>query len=64
MDATKTMRELCADEPKLESFLQSKGFPITIETPINELVKFDDVVQFRGLDKQAFLAEFDAYKTA
>ncbi len=26
MDTTKTMRELCADEPKLESFLQSKGF--------------------------------------
>ena len=30
MDTTKTMRELCADEPKLESFLQSKGFPFTV----------------------------------
>ena len=55
MDTTKTMRELCADEPKLESFLQSKGFPFTIDNPITELVTFDDVVQFRGLDKQAFL---------
>ena len=54
MDTTKTMRELCADEPKLESFLQSKGFPFTIDNPITELVTFDDVVQFRGLDKQAF----------
>lgn len=64
MDTTKTMRELCADEPKLELFLQSKGFPFTIDNPITELVTFDDVVQFRGLDKQAFLAEFEAYKTA
>jgi len=64
MDTTKTMRELCADEPKLEAFLQSKGFPFTIDNPITELVTFDDVVQFRGLDKQAFLAEFEAYKTA
>lgn len=64
MDTTKTMRELCADEPKLEAFLQSKGFPFAIDNPITELVTFDDVVQFRGLDKQAFLAEFEAYKTA
>lgn len=64
MDTTKTMRELCADEPKLESFLQSKDFPFTIDNPITELVTFDDVVQFRGLDKRAFLAEFEAYKTA
>ena len=64
MDTTKTMRELCADEPKLESFLQSKGFPFAIDNPITELVTFDDVVQFRGLDKQAFLTEFEAYKTA
>ena len=33
MDTTKTMRELCDDEPKLESFLQSKGFPFTIDNP-------------------------------
>ena len=62
MDTTKTMRELCSLEPKLESFLQSKGFPFTIDNPITELVTFDDVVQFRGLDKQAFLAEFEEYK--
>ncbi len=37
MDTTKTMRELCADEPKLEPFLQSKGFPFTIDNPITEL---------------------------
>ena len=29
MDTTKTMRQLCADEPKLEAFLQSKGFPFS-----------------------------------
>lgn len=64
MDTTKTMRELCADEPKLEPFLQSKGFPFTIDSPITELVTFDDVVQFRGLDKESFLEEFEAYKIA
>lgn len=62
MDTTKTMRELCGLEPKLEAFLQSKGFPFTVDNPITELVTFDDVVQFRGLDKEAFLAEFEAYK--
>ena len=41
-----------------------QGLPFTIDNPITELVTFDDVVQFRGLDKQAFLAEFEAYKTA
>ena len=64
MDTTKTMRELCVDEPKLEPFLQSKGFPFTIDNPITELVTFDDVVQFRGLDKESFLEEFEAYKIA
>lgn len=62
MDTTKTMRELCSEEPKLETFLQAKGFPFTVDNPITELVTFDDVVQFRGLDKQAFLAEFESFK--
>mgnify|MGYP007068566629 CR=1 FL=1 len=34
MDTTKTMRQLCADEPKLEAFLQSKGFPFRSITPL------------------------------
>ena len=54
MDTTKTMRQLCADEPKLEAFLQSKGFPFSLDNPIVDLVTFEDVCQFLG--------EFEAYK--
>lgn len=62
MDSTKTMRELCTDEPKLESFLQSKGFPFSLDNPIVDLVTFDDVCQVQNLDKAAFLTEFESYK--
>ena len=33
----------------------------SIENPIAELVTFTDVVQLQHLDKDAFLAEYDAY---
>ena len=56
MDTTKTMRQLCADEPKLEAFLQSKGFPFSLDNPIV------DVCQVRSLDRDEFLGEFEAYK--
>lgn len=64
MITTKTMREICVDEPLFEAFLQSKGFPFSIENPITEYVTFDDVVEIRSLDKEAFLDEFEAYKSA
>lgn len=63
MDSTKTMRQLCSDEPMLESFLVLKGFPFSLDNPIVDLVTFDDVCQVRELDKEAFLAEFDGYKS-
>ena len=62
MDTTKTMRQLCADEPKLEAFLQSKGFPFSLDNPIVDLVTFEDVCQVRSLDRDKFLGEFEAYK--
>ena len=62
MDRTKTMRQLCADEPKLEAFLQSKGFPFSLDNPIVDLVTFEDVCQVRSLDRDEFLGEFEAYK--
>lgn len=64
MITTNTMRQICADEPLFEGFLQSKGFPFTVENPITEHVTFEDVVEMRQLDKDAFLAEFEAYKAA
>ena len=62
MDTTKTMRQLCEEQPALESFLQSKGFPFSLENPIVDLVTFDDVCQVRNLDREEFLAEFEAFK--
>ncbi|MDK7724287.1 nitrate ABC transporter ATPase [Slackia exigua] len=62
MDTTKTMRQLCEDEPLLESFLVLKGFPFSLENPIVDLVTFDDVCQVRSLARDSFLAEFEAYK--
>ena len=64
MDTTKKMRELCDDEPQLESFLQSKGFPFSRDNPITEFVTFDDVCNLRGLDQATFIAEFESYKAA
>lgn len=62
MDTTKTMREICAAEPLFESFLVLKGFPFSLNNPIVDLVTFEDVVSVQGLDKEAFLAEFEQYK--
>ena len=63
MDTTKTMREICADEPLFESFLVLKGFPFSLQNPIVDLVTFEDVVVVQGLDKESFLAEFERYKS-
>ena len=62
MNTTNTMREVCAEEPLFASFLVLKGFPFSLDNPIVDLVTFEDVVQVQGLDKQAFLAEFEQYK--
>lgn len=62
MDTTKTMRQICADEPLFESFLVLKGFPFSLSNPIVDLVTFEDVVVVQSLDKDAFLAEFEQYK--
>ena len=48
--------------PKLEVFLQSKGFPFSLDNPIVDLVTFEDVCQVRSLDRDEFLAEFEAFK--
>ena len=62
MDTTKTMRQLCADEPKLEAFLQSTGFAVSLANALVDLVTFEDVCQVRSLDRDEFLGEFEAYK--
>ena len=62
MDTTKTMRQLCEEQPALEPFPQSKGFPFSLENPIVDLVTFDDVCQVRNLDREEFLAELEAFK--
>lgn len=64
MDTTKTMRQICADEPLFESFLVLKGFPFSLSNPIVDLVTFEDVVVVQSLDKDAFLAEFEQYKAS
>lgn len=64
MDASKTMRELCADEPLLERFLVERGLPFSLENPIVDLVTFEDVANVQRLDRDALLAEFESYKAA
>ena len=64
VDSTKKMRAICEDEPLWEEFLQGKGFPFKATNPITALVTFDDVVKLQKLDKESFLAEFEAYKCA
>ena len=62
IDTTKKMRAIVEDEPLFGDFLRSKGFPFTTKNPVTALVTFDDVVRLRKLDKDAFLAEYEAYK--
>lgn len=64
IDATKTMREIVKDEPLFADFLVSKGFPFTVENLMTEFVTFNDVVERRKLDKEAFLAEYATYKAS
>lgn len=60
-DSTKTMREIATEDPLFAEFLVSKGFPFTVDNPITEIVTFDDVCEVRQLEKDAFLAEYEAY---
>lgn len=62
IDMTKCMRDVVIEDPMFGQFLVDKGFPFSIENPIAELVTFTDVVQLQHLDKDAFLAEYDAYR--
>ncbi|WP_200799668.1 MULTISPECIES: hypothetical protein [Olsenella] len=63
IDMTKCMRDVVLEDPMFGEFLVDKGFPFSVENPITELVTFEDVVQMRRLDKDAFLAEYDAYRS-
>lgn len=62
INMTKCMRDVVIEDPMFGQFLADKGFPFSIENPIAKLVTFTDVVQLQHLDKDAFLAEYDAYR--
>lgn len=64
IDSTMKMRAIAEAEPLFAEFLVSKGFPFTVKNPITALVTFDDVVAMKGLDKDAFLAEYEQFKAA
>ena len=62
MDTTKTMRELCTDEPLLADFLVAQGFPFSLENPIVDLVTFDDVCGVTGVPRDTLLGDFSTFK--
>lgn len=64
IDTTKTMREIATAEPLVAEFLVKKGFPFSVDNPITEIVTFDDVCEVRQLNRDAFLAECEAYVEA
>lgn len=61
-ESTRTMHEIVTDDPAFGEFLVSKGFPFSLNNPIVKLVTFDDVAKLRKLDKETFLAEYDAWR--
>ncbi len=61
IDSTKTMNQIATEEPAFGDFLRAKGFPFSVGNPITKLVTFDDVVKLKKLDKEAFLAEYEAW---
>ena len=64
LDDARAAHELAGEDPLFAEFLVSKGFPFTVDNPITELVTFDDVVNVRQLDRDAFLAEYEEYRAA
>ncbi len=62
IDDTLCMRDVVLADPLFGDFLVDKGFPFSIENPITELVNFSDVVQMRNIDREEFLAEYEAYR--
>lgn len=61
IDSTKTMNQIATEEPAFGEFLRAKGFPFSVSNPITKLVTFDDVVKLKKLDREAFLAEYEAW---
>lgn len=60
-DPSKSMNEIATADPKFAEFLVHKGFPFSANNPITRLVTFNDVVKFKKLDADAFLAEYEAW---
>ncbi len=61
IDPTKSMNQIVTEEPAFGEFLRSKGFPFSVSNPITKLVTFNDVVKLKKLDREAFLAEYEAW---
>jgi len=61
---TDTMHAIVSANPAFGEFLVSKGFPFTLKNPITRLVTFEDVCARRKLDRDAFIAEYEAWLTA
>ncbi len=64
IDTTKTMNQIATEDPAFGEFLRAKGFPFSVSNPITKLVTFDDVVKLKKLDREAFLAEYEAWAAA
>lgn len=64
LDPKKTMFDLCDEEPLLKDFLLAKGFPFSLDNPLVQFVDLTDVMGVSGLDLDAFLAEFEAYRVS
>ena len=64
IDTTKTMNQIATEEPAFGEFLRAKGFPFSVSNLITKLVTFDDVVKLKKLDREAFLAEYEAWADA
>ncbi len=64
IDSTKTMNQIATEDPAFGEFLRAKGFPFSVSNPITKLVTFDDVVKLKKLDREAFLAEYEAWVAA
>lgn len=64
IDTTKTMNQIATEDPAFGEFLRAKGFPFSVSNPITKLVTFDDVVKLKKLDREAFLAEYEAWVAA
>ena len=62
IDTSQKIRSIVNENPQFGEFLKEKGFPLNLNNPVTLVVSFDDIVKMKHLDKEALMAEYQAWE--